>query len=30
VEGKFFADSESLEAAFYASPVQELTVTLFE
>ena len=30
VEGKFFADSESLEAAFHNSPVQQLTVTLFE
>jgi hypothetical protein len=30
VEGKFFADSQSLEAAFHAAPVEHLTVTLFE
>jgi hypothetical protein len=30
VQGKFFADSESLEAAFHAAPVERLTVTLFE
>jgi Protein of unknown function (DUF3891) len=30
VEGKFFADSESLDVAFHATAVQQLTVTLFE
>jgi Protein of unknown function (DUF3891) len=30
VQGKFFADSESLEAAFRAAPVERLTVALFE
>jgi hypothetical protein len=28
VMGKLFADSQSLEAAFHASPVEQLTVTL--
>jgi hypothetical protein len=30
VQGKFFADSKSLEAAFHATPAERLTVTLFE
>jgi len=30
VEGKFFADSKSLEKAFLMAPVKQLTVTLFE
>jgi hypothetical protein len=30
VEGKFFADSQSLASVFHRSPVKQLTVTLFE
>jgi hypothetical protein len=30
LEGKFFADSKSLEAAFDKATVERLTVTLFE
>jgi hypothetical protein len=30
VQGKFFADPESLEGAFRTAPVERLTVTLFE
>jgi hypothetical protein len=28
VEGKAFADSQNLEAAFHAAPVEQLTVKL--